>query len=330
MKVRIVNPLGRYLCRRLIHGVFIICTIVVINFLLLQLAPGDVVDVLAGEAGVATPEYLANLRQKFGLDKPVLVQLGFYLKNIAMLDLGYSFRHNSPVLTLILNRLGPTLILMVTAFVFALVIGTFLGVLAARWVNTWRDTVVTVFALVCYASPIFWIGLMLIIVFSIKLDWLPTSGIETVGAFNTGFDYVLDVAHHLVLPAITLALFYLAVYARMARASMLEVFQMDYVTTARMKGLREGRVVYKHVLPNALLPVLTMAGMQVSSMLGGSVIVEALFGWPGLGLLAFDSLFARDFNLLLGIFVLSSALVVVVNIIVDVLYSVLDRRIELR
>ncbi len=141
---------------------------------------------------------------------------------------------------------------------------------------------------------------------------------------------VLDVAHHLVLPAITLALFYLAVYARMARASMLEVFQMDYVTTARMKGLREGRVVYKHVLPNALLPVLTMAGMQVSSMLGGSVIVEALFGWPGLGLLAFDSLFARDFNLLLGIFVLSSALVVVVNIIVDVLYSVLDRRIELR
>lgn len=325
-----ISPLYRFIGRRLIQGLFIIFAIVVINFLLLQLAPGDAVEVLAGEAGVATPEYLADLRQKFGLDKPVLVQLGLYLKNIAMLDLGYSFRHNSPVLTLILSRLGPTLILMVSAFVIALAIGVFLGVLASVWVNTWRDTVVTVFALICYASPIFWIGLMLIIVFSIRLDWFPTSGIETVGAFNTGIDYALDVARHLVLPAVTLALFYLAVYARMTRASMLEVLQMDYVTTARMKGLREGRVIFKHVLPNALLPVVTMAGMQVSSMLGGSVIVEALFGWPGLGLLAFDSLFARDFNLLLGIFVLSSALVVVTNITVDVLYSILDRRIDLR
>jgi peptide/nickel transport system permease protein len=312
------------------QAVPVVIGIVVLNFMLLQLAPGDAVDVLAGEAGYATPEYMATLRAKFGLDNPWHVQLVFYLKNILTFDLGYSFRHGMPVAELILTRLAPTALLMGTAFVLSVVVGTTLGVMASRFPNTWRDSAITGFALLCYASPLFWIGLMFIIVFSLKLDLLPISGMENIAAFHTGFDLVIDVAHHLILPAVTLSLFYLAVYTRMARASMLEVARLDYVTMARAKGLKERQVVYKHILKNALLPVVTMAGVQMAGMLGGSVIVESLYGWPGLGLLAFNAFFARDLNLLLGIFFLSSILVLVVNLMVDIIYSFLDPRIEAR
>ncbi|MEL6219071.1 MAG: ABC transporter permease, partial [Pseudomonadota bacterium] len=182
---------------------------------------------------------------------------------------------------------------------------------------------------VAYATPLFWVGLMLIVVFSINLGWFPTSGMETIAAFNTGIDRVLDIAHHLVLPSVTLSLFYLALYTRLMRASMLEQAGMDYVITARAKGVSEARITFRHVLRNALLPVVTMAGVQVSSLIGGSVIVETVFGWPGLGQLAFESLFARDLNLLMGIFFFSAVLVLVVNLIVDILYTQLDPRIEL-
>lgn len=318
----------RYVGRRFMQAVPVIVGIVILNFLLLQLAPGDSVDVLAGESGYATAEYMATLRAKFGLDQPLHVQIVLYLKNIITFDLGYSFRHGMPVVELILARFAPTALLMGAAFFLAVVVGTTLGVISSRFPNTWRDTAITGFALVCYASPLFWVGMMFIIVFSIKLDLLPISGMETIAAFHTGFDYVIDVAHHLILPAVTLSLFYLAIYTRMARASMLEVARLDYVTMARAKGLKEWQVVYKHMLKNALLPVVTMAGVQMASMLGGSVIVESLFGWPGLGLLAYNSFFARDLNLLLGIFFLSSMLVVIVNLMVDMIYSLLDPRIE--
>jgi peptide/nickel transport system permease protein len=320
----------RYVLRRLAQAVPIVLAIVILNFLLLQLAEGDAADVLAGEAGSATPEYLAQVRAKFGLDQPVHIQLVYYLLNIAQLDLGYSFRHAMPVADLILDRLGPTLILMVTSIVLAVGVGVLLGLLAATGLNTWRDNLISVFALVCYATPLFWVGLMLIVVFSINLGWFPTSGMETIAAFHTGWDRVVDIAHHLVLPALTLSLFYLALYTRLMRASMLEQQGMDYVTTARAKGLSEQRITSRHVLRNALLPVITMAGVQVGALIGGSVVVESVFGWPGLGLLAFESLFARDLNLLLGIFLLSAVLVVAVNLIVDILYAFLDPRIEVR
>jgi len=165
-------------------------------------------------------------------------------------------------------------------------------------------------------------------VFSIKLDWLPTSGMETVAAFHAGWARVVDIARHLVLPALTLSLFYMALYVRLMRAAVLEQAGMDYVTTARAKGLGEMRITLSHVLRNAVLPVVTMAGVQVGSLLGGSVVVESVFAWPGLGLLAFQALFARDFNLLLGIFFLSACLVVAVNLAVDVVYTLLDPRIH--
>jgi len=319
---------SRYVLKRLLQAVPVVLAIIVVNFFLLQLAEGDAVDVLAGEAGSATPEYMAQLREKFGLDQPLPVQLGVYMKNMLTFDLGYSFRHDMPVSQLVLDRLVPTLLLMVSTIMLAVGFGIVLGLIAASNLNTWRDNVISIFALISYATPLFWVGLMMIVVFSLKLRWFPTSGMENVAQFYEGWDRVKDIAHHLVMPTLTLSLFYLALYTRLMRASMLEQASMDYVTTARAKGLTERRIVFVHILRNALLPVVTMAGVQVGSLIGGSVIVESVFAWPGLGMLAFEALFARDLNLLLGIFLLSALLVVAINLVVDLLYSFLDPRIE--
>lgn len=325
-----VNQSLGYALRRLLQAVPTVLVIVALNFLLLQLAPGDAADVLAGEAGSATPEFMAQLREKFGLDKPVAVQLLLYMKQIVSLDLGYSFRHGMPVADLIWSRLGPTLLLMVNVFVLAVGAGALLGSLAARNLNRWQDNMISMLTVLAYATPVFWAGLMLIVLFSIKLGWFPTSGMQQVAAFHEGWARVRDIAHHLVLPAFTLTLFYMALYTRLMRASVLEQASMDYVVTARAKGLTETQIARRHVLRNALLPVVTMAGVQAGAMLGGAVVVETVFAWPGLGLLAYESLFARDLNLLLGIFFASSCLVVLVNLIVDLAYSMLDPRIELR
>jgi peptide/nickel transport system permease protein len=319
-----------YALRRLAQAVPTVLVIVAMNFLLLQLAPGDAADVLAGEAGSATPEFMAQLRKTFGLDQPLGVQLLLYIKQVVVLDLGYSFRHGMPVAELIASRLGPTLLLMVTVLLTAVVVGTLLGAFAARHLNRWQDNLISMLTVLAYATPVFWAGLMLIVVFSIRLGWFPTSGMQQVAAFHEGAAKVRDIAHHLVLPALTLTMFYLALYTRLMRASVLEQFSMDYVVTARAKGLTERQIARRHVMRNAVLPVLTMAGVQVGALLGGAVVVETVFAWPGLGLLAYESLFARDLNLLLGIFFICTCLVVVVNIVVDVAYSLLDPRIELR
>lgn len=321
--------LGRYIVRRLLQTLPVVLGVVILNFLLLQLAPGDLATVLAGEAGGAPKEYIDQLRQRFGQDQPVLVQLFHYLRNLVVLDLGYSFRQSAPVLDLLLARLWPTLLLMGSTLLLSLSLGVGMGLLAALWVRTWKDHLISVAAIIFYATPLFWIGLMLILVFSIKFGWFPTSGMEDVVAFNEGFARVIDIAHHLVLPTLTLSMFYLALYARLMRASMLEQRGLDYVTTARAKGIPERTIVTRHVFRNALLPVVTMAGIQFGSLLGGSVVVESVFAWPGLGQLAYQSLFARDFNLLLGIFFLSACLVVIVNLVVDIVYVLLDPRIRI-
>ncbi|WP_292451051.1 ABC transporter permease [Methylibium sp.] len=319
-----------YALRRLSQAVPTVLVIIALNFLLLQLAPGDAADVLAGEAGSATPEFMAQLRKTFGLDQPMGVQLLLYMKQIVTFDLGYSFRHGMTVAELILSRLWPTLLLMVTVLALSVGMGVLLGSFAARKLNRWQDNLISMLTVLAYATPVFWAGLMLIVLFSIKLGWFPTSGMQQVAAFHEGAAKVRDIAHHLVLPAVTLTMFYLALYTRLMRASVLEQFSMDYVVTARAKGLTERQIARRHVLRNAVLPVLTMAGVQVGALLGGSVVVETVFAWPGLGLLAYESLFARDLNLLLGIFFVSTCLVIIVNLIVDVAYSLLDPRIDLR
>jgi peptide/nickel transport system permease protein len=321
--------LARFLGYRLLLAIPVVLGIVVLNFFLIHLAPGDAASVLAGESGAASPEYMEQLRHKFGLDQPLATQFGVYLLNMLHLDLGYSFRNDSPVGSLIVDRLWPTGLLMLTAFAAALLIGTLLGLVAATGRNSWRDAVISLVSLVAYATPGFWLGLMMIVVFAIRLGWLPTSGYDTVGADNEGWDEVWDVGRHLVMPAVALALFYLAVYARVMRASVLEQVGMDYVTTARAKGQTEARVMTGHVLRNALLPVVTMAGVQAGNLIGGAIVVETVFGWPGVGTLAFNALQSRDLNLLLGIFFVSACLVVVINLAVDLVYVCLDPRLEL-
>lgn len=318
-----------YVLKRLLHAIPVVVGIALLNFLLIHLAPGNPADVLAGEAGSATPEYMAMLRQQFGLDQPIYVRLLEYMGNLITLDLGFSWRHNMPVFDLILDRLGPTLLLMFSALLLSVGVGILLGLLAAINVGKWRDSLITLLGIFSYATPLFWVGLMFILIFSLKLDLLPATGMENVIMFYEGLERVKDITLHLILPSITLSLFYLALYTRLMRASILEQFGTDYVVTARAKGVSESGIMFKHVLRNALLPVVTMAGFQVGAMLGGSVVVEAVFGWPGLGQLAFQTLFARDYNLLLGIFFLSSVLVVLINLAVDLLYTILDPRIEL-
>ena len=200
--------------------------------------------------------------------------------------------------------------------------------MASRKVNSLRDNLISLFAMLAFATPVFWMGLMMIVLFSVHLGWLPSSGMESIAAGHQGLTRVLDVARHMIMPVATLSLFYVAVYTRIMRASMLEVFNQDYVTTARAKGLSERRITFRHVLRNALLPVVTLVGVQIGGMLGGSVLVETVFSWPGLGRLAFEAVFQRDLNLLLGILLLCSFVVILANIAVDLAYSWLDPRIR--
>jgi peptide/nickel transport system permease protein len=244
-------------------------------------------------------------------------------------DLGYSFVHEQPVLTVLLDRLGVTLLLMATSLTFAFSFGVILGTLAARRAYTATDTAISVLGLIFYATPSFFLGLMMIVVFSVKLAWLPPGGIETVWAFHTGWARVLDIARHLIMPTTALSLIYLALYMRLMRASVLEVVDLDHVRTARAKGVGEGAVMVHHVMRNALLPVVTLLGLQFSTLLGGSVVVETVFTLPGLGQAAYQSVAQRDYNLLLGIIFLCSLVVVAVNLLTDILYARLDARIEL-
>lgn len=317
---------------RLGKAALVVLGVVVINFLLIRLAPGDPAAVLAGESGASDPTYVAQLRQEFGLDKPVYVQLASYLNGVAHLDLGYSYRERLPVLDIILDRLPATLLLMSCAFVFALVFGVLFGVVASRsryqGKHPWLDSVLMTGSLLIYATPQFWLALLAILFFSLHLGWLPPYGMETVGGTLTGWARVRDVAHHLVLPTASLGCFFMAVYARLTRASMLEVLGMDFIKTARAKGVSVGGTIRHHALRNALLPVVTFAGIQLGQMAGGAVLTETVFGWPGIGRLMFDALLQRDYQLLLGVFLVTSTMVVVFNLLTDLAYRLIDPRIQ--
>jgi peptide/nickel transport system permease protein len=304
--------------------------ILVVNFLLLQLAPGDAADVLAGDSGSATMETVTALRIHFGLDQPIAVQLIGYLDSLAHLSLGFSPRYNQPVADIIAQRLPGTAVLMISSLTIALAVGIMLGVVMASFRGRWPDRLISVIVTLFYSTPGFWIGLMLILLFSVKLGWLPSGGSATIGANVTGLDALIDRARYMILPAFSLALFYIAIYSRLTRAAMLEEQAQDYVRTAAAKGLSPLTITIHHVLRNALLPVTTMAGMHFGGLLGGAVVVETVYSWPGLGRLAFEAVMGRDFNVLLGILLLSSLLVIVANVTVDLIQAWLDPRIEAR
>lgn len=325
-----LTRIGRTFRRTAIQAVPTVLGIVILNFFLLQLAPGDAADVMAGEAGSATVETMGALRERFGLDNPLLVQLFNYLYNLAHFSLGFSPRYGMPVADLIGQRLPGTLLLMAVALTIAIALGLVLGSLMAAFSGRLPDRLLSVVSLLFYSIPGFWIGLMLIVLFSVKLGWLPSGGSGTIGSNLTGLAGIWDKVRYMILPALSLALFYVAIYARLTRAAMLEVQSQDYVRTAAAKGLSPTVITIRHVLRNALIPITTMAGMHVGGMLGGAVVVETVYSWPGLGRLAFEAVMGRDFTVLLGILLLSSLLVIVANATVDLLHAWLDPRIGVR
>ena len=321
--MRILSLAGR----RLAASIPTLFLILIGVFLLLQFAPGDTVDAMMAQMGGGDAATAKELRRFYGLDLSVAAQLVNYLWRLVRFDLGFSAIYGKPVVTVIAERLPATLLLMTSALSFAFFMGLVLGVIAARRVNQWPDTLISTLGLIFYATPSFWFGLMAIVVFSIYLQWLPAGGFEDITLVQSGFARTLDIARHLLLPSLTLGLIFLAIYLRIMRASMLEVLNLDFVRTARSKGLDETSVVVRHVLRNALLPMVTLIGLQAGTMLGGSVVVESVFSLPGLGRLAYESVVQRDLNTLLGIVFVSALLVIVVNFVVDLAYARLDPRI---
>jgi peptide/nickel transport system permease protein len=302
--------------------------VIVLNFVLMQLVPGDAADVVAGEAGSATVETMAQLRHHFGLDKTTLQQFIAYLDNLAHFSLGVSPRFNAPVMDLILSRLPDTLFLMLSALTLAVIAGLCFGAIMATWAERWPDRLLSVASLILYSTPGFWIALAAVIVFSVHLGWLPSEGATTLGLDLSGWDYVWDRLRHVILPATTLASFFIAIYARLTRTAMLEVHRQDFVRTAEAKGIHPFFVTVRHVLRNALIPITTVAGMHFGNLLGGAVLTETVFSWPGLGSLALDAVRGRDYAVLLGVLLLSSFIVVLANVFTDLLQVWLDPRIE--
>ena len=323
-----MTALARGIGSRLGQAIGLLLAVVVVVFFLIQIAPGDAALYLAGDQGVGDAEFLARVRAEYGLDQPLLVQLGTYIGNVAQLNLGESTYFNEPVLGLIIERLFATVLLAGTSLIFAVGLGVAIGVYTARRPESPTSSAATVASLVGFSTPVFYSAIMFIVVFAAKWSLLPVGGMEDVRYDGNWVGETIDLLQHLVLPALSLGIIYLAIYSRLARASMLEVLESDYIRTARAKGARERVVVYKHALRNAIIPVITAAGLQVGNLLSGALLVEVVFGWPGIGRLAVDSIFRRDTPTLLGIMIFSSAMVIVANLLTDLVYRLIDPRIR--
>ncbi len=321
-----MNRAFTLLRRRLVGSIFVLLIVVIGTFLLLEAAPGDAVDAYivstGGDAGM-----IELLRHRWGLDQSELTRLANYLWALLHLDLGQSVTFNRPIRDVILERLPNTLLLMVSATALSFGLGSALGIYAGAKPGSARDRILSIGSLALYAVPGFWLGLVLIVVFAVDLRWLPIGGIESLASSKTGLDRATDITIHLVLPVSALGFIYLALYLRMMRAGMAEVWRQDFVLAARAKGLSRRRIVLTHVARNALLPLVTMLGLQSAQMLGGSVVIESVFSVPGLGRLAQEAVAARDTPLLLGIILSSAVLVVIINLLVDIAYTFLDPRV---
>jgi peptide/nickel transport system permease protein len=314
---------------RAFHGVLLVLAVVVLNFFLVHAAPGDPVETIAGASGGMSDEVKAELRQHYGLDKPLLVQLGIYLGKVVSGDLGYSYFFNLPVTAMIAERVPATLLLVITAVLGAFLVGTTLGVLSSRKPNGWLSQLINALSLVGFAAPVFWTGIVLVILFASVLPIFPISGMRDIDSSGAGvWTDALNVLHHLVLPSLTLGFVYLAQYSRLSRAAMLDVLGADFIRTARAKGLANRVVLYKHALRNAVLPVITMLGLQFGNVMAGAILVETVFNWPGLGRLAFESVLRRDYPTILGVLLFSSMVVVVMNLLTDYCYRLIDPRIK--
>jgi peptide/nickel transport system permease protein len=281
--------------------------------------------VLAGDE--AGPDYVREVEQKYGLDKPLIVQLGRYLANLARGDLGYSFTRGERVIDLMVSRLPATLLLMVPSLLIGIVAGTMLGAFAARHLGNGVDKLISGMSVLAYSAPVFWLGLLLIYQFSITLGWLPSSGRMSIWREQQG---LADTIRHMVLPVVSLSIYYIGENAKVARASVANVMREDFMTTFRAGGLREGRIFIRHGLRNALIPIISVSSLQMAHLITGAVLTETVFSWPGMGNLVFQAVLSRDFPLVMGGYIAMSILVVVLIFAVDILYMALDPRIHLR
>jgi len=302
----------QYVIKRLLSTIPVLIGISLLLFFMLRMLPGDPAQVLAGQ--MASQEDIELIRHQLGLDRSIHVQYAFFLSRLARFDLGRSARTQNPVTEEIWARLPNTMLLAVVAITLACLFGIPAGIISAVRPYTWIDYVVTSTALFGISMPVFWLGLMLVVVFSIILQWLPAGGTGTW--------------RHVILPSFTLAAFVVAFIARMTRSSMIEVLSQDYTTTARSKGLKEQVVVIKHALKNALIPIITVIGLQFGMLLGGALLTETVFAWPGLGRLIVDSILARDYPVIQGAILVFGLLYILVNLMVDLLYAYVDPRIR--
>lgn len=317
----------RYIGKRALSGLLVVILSVCFNFTLIRLAPGDPIRIMAGLDNPNEAQ-IALLRAKYGLDKSIPEQFVMFLKQIAHGDLGYSYVSDRPVVDMIMEKVGPTLALSLTVLVIAVTIGTLIGVYAARKNGSWFDKLVCNISYIFDATPGFWLGLMMIIIFASYLKLLPTSGMVSLRNNYTGIKYILDVAKHMILPVSTMVLTQIPYYFRIARSSVLQAMAEDYVITFRATGMKESKIFNKYVLRNAILPTVTVVGMRMGFLLSGSVLIETVFAWPGMGRLMYTSISKRDYPLLTGIYLVSSLLICVAMILVDVLYGFIDPRIR--
>jgi peptide/nickel transport system permease protein len=319
--------LWSYVGWRVAQAVVLVLVVVTLCFVVIRVAPGDPVLYLYG-AQTVSAETLDRLRHQWGLDRPLWEQYMAYVANVVRGDLGYS-QINHQAVGAMLGRIAPnTLLLMLPSIVIATVLGVVLGVSAARRVSTLWDYAIGTVSMIGYSTPPFWLGIVLIIVFASGLRWLPTQGMTTLGASYTGVAHAVDVAAHMVLPTCVLAWWYLAAFARLTRASMLEESRKPYLMTARMKGLPERRVFYHHALRNASRPVLTMLGLHLGTMFAGAVMTEVVFAWPGMGRLTFNAILQHDYPVVMAVFIVIGTAVVLTNLAIDLLYGVIDPRIR--
>lgn len=317
-----------YIFKRILQAIVIVLAIIIFNFVLIHTSPGNPAVILAGE--LADADYIAQLEREFGLDQPLHIQLGKYLFQILQGNLGYSFLYRQPVLYLVLERLQATLLLMLSVIAVSSVMGIIVGVIAAIKVHSWADNLVSILSMFGYALPAFWSGQLLLLVFSLYLGWFPMQGMVSLRVEYTGLAHYLDIFWHAFLPIANLSLLYLALIFRLTRANLIENLNEDYIMTARAKGLPERSVVFKHALRNSLLPIVTVIGMHFGTMIGGAIITETIFGWPGVGRLVYDSIQARDYPVLMGVFTSVGVMVIVVNIVTDIVYAFIDPRIRYR
>ncbi|AJE50678.1 MULTISPECIES: ABC transporter permease [Paenibacillus] len=332
--------MSSYIVKRLAILIPVLLGMTLIVFSIIHAIPGDPAETILGDK--ATEQSKQALREQLGLDKPWLQQYGTYLSELARGDLGDSIRTRQPIAREMVPYLAATLELTVASMFFAVVVGMNAGIVSAWKRNSWFDYVSMVIALVGVSMPIFWLGLMEQWIFANKLHWLPSIGrmnsrdpveavthLAVIDAFIGGrMDQVWTVIKHLILPSIALGTIPMAVIARITRSSMLEVMDADYIRTARAKGLASFQVVYKHALKNAAIPVLTVIGLQTGSLLGGAVLTETIFAWPGIGRYIFEAISSRDYPVIQSGILIIAFLFVIINLIVDLLYAVLDRRIR--